>query len=104
MAFNVPASSGLSDRAQAKPKRSEEIVCKSAGEETLLYDPSTDSIHILNPTALLVWQLCDGRHSPAEIEVILRDRFAGTARRDVAADVTSTLALLETEGLTTTLS
>jgi hypothetical protein len=104
LAHNLPASSGLSDKAQAKPKRRVDIISKSAGDETLLYDPATDSIHVLNPTALLVWQLCDGRHSPSEMEAVLRDRFAGTAERDIAADVAATLALFETEGLTTTFS
>lgn len=45
------------------PCRKSSITARDLDEETMLYDPETKQVHILNKTALLVWQLCDGRHS-----------------------------------------
>jgi hypothetical protein len=91
----------MGDETQMKPYKRDDVVCKSARRETLLYDPVTDSVHVLNPTALIVWELCDGHHTPAEMEAALRARFGGTAKQDVAGDVQAVLALFENEGLIT---
>jgi len=37
------------------------------GEEMVLYDPETESIHTLNPTAHFIWNLCDGNHAMEDI-------------------------------------
>lgn len=81
------------------PRRRADVVCQSAGEETLLYDPLTDAVHVLNPTALAVWELCDGQHTLDDIEAHLRARFGGTAGQDLAGDVEAALATFEKEGL-----
>ena len=36
-------------------------------DERLLYDADAGVIHLLNPTASLIWSLCDGRHGVAEM-------------------------------------
>lgn len=94
----------MGNKTQARVQKRADVICKSARSETLLYDPVTDSVHVLNPTALTVWELCDGQHTPAEMEATLRARFSGAAERDVAGDVKAVLALFETEGLITHLS
>jgi len=58
-----------------------------------------DTVHVLNPAALVVWELCDGQHTPAEIEAALRARFAGTEGQDLSGDVQATLARYQAEGL-----
>lgn len=30
-------------------------------EELSLYDPRVEMVHILNPTAAVIWRMCDGR-------------------------------------------
>lgn len=89
------------DQSRGTLRQRPDIVCKSAGRETLLYDPVRDSIHILNPTARLVWELCDGQHTPTEIEAALRARFAPAPEQDVAGDIQAVLELFEAEGLIT---
>jgi hypothetical protein len=96
-----PMDISMDDKIQAKLQKRSDVICKSAGGEMLLYDPTADSVHVLNSTALIVWELCDGQHSPAEMEAILRGRFSGTAERDLAGDVKTVLALFEAEGLVT---
>ncbi len=91
----------MSDSIRAIPCQKPDIICKSAGLETLLYDPARDVVHILNPTALAVWDLCDGQHTPAQIAAELRARFATVEGQDVAGDVQAVLALLHREGLIT---
>jgi hypothetical protein len=79
------------------PQRRDDVVSQPAGGETLLYDPVADAVHVLNATALAVWELCDGQHTAAQIETALRARFAGTGSRDVAGDVADTLARFQAE-------
>ena len=35
--------------------------------ESVLFDPTTDTIYALNPTAALIWDYCDGLHKVSEI-------------------------------------
>lgn len=51
------------------------IIVKDMGEETVLYNPDTRKIHILNNTALFIWQLCDGRHSIEDISAAVVAKF-----------------------------
>ena len=75
------------------------MVCQAAGDETLLYDPIGDTVHVLNSTALAVWALCDGQHTRAGIEGAFRARSAGTEGLDLSGSVQTTLARLNAEGL-----
>jgi PqqD family protein of HPr-rel-A system len=81
------------------PCRRADVVYQSAGEETLLYDPLADAVHVLNPTALAVWELCDGQHTLADIEAYLRVHFGDPVGQDVAGDVEAVLDTFEKEGL-----
>jgi hypothetical protein len=69
------------------PMQREGLTIVSAGDETLIYDPPADKVHVLNPTALLIWQQCDGKHTPEEIADNLKSRFASVEDRDLLADV-----------------
>ncbi len=81
------------------PRRRTDLVQQVAGAETLLYDPATDTVHALNASAAAVWELCDARHSPAEMAQALQNAFAGTKGRDVFGDVRAVLAELRGAGL-----
>jgi hypothetical protein len=69
------------------------------GEETFLYRAETEAIHVLNPTARLIWELCDGEHTLADIEQALRTSFDIPAERNVIADIRQTLELFASKGL-----
>ncbi|MGC8780583.1 MAG: PqqD family peptide modification chaperone [Anaerolineae bacterium] len=87
------------DSTAALPVRNSRMIHQRAGKDTLLYDPDTDRIHLLNPTALAIWEQCDGRHTPAEIAAYLAAAFARTSDRDLLADVHAALASFAEGGL-----
>ncbi len=67
--------------------------------EILLAHPGTTKTIYLNPTAALVWQLCNGQHTTAEIAELLQDAFPD-AEGSIVDEVEVTLQrLLEHEAI-----
>jgi len=81
------------------PRQNPDVVLEMAERDTLLYDPRTDSVHILNPAARQIWDLCDGEHTPSAMAAHLRARFSAGPEHDVDVDVQNILALFMREGL-----
>lgn len=50
-----------------RPIRNPQVWLRQAGRENVLYNPSTESVHLLNNTALAIWELCDGETNPQEM-------------------------------------
>ena len=50
------------------PQARDDVVFRQTGDEWLLYDPSTDDIHVLNLSAALVWTFCTGENRVEEIQ------------------------------------
>jgi hypothetical protein len=82
-----------------KPIRNPDIIARQIDNETLLYTPDRGNIYKLNPTARLIWELCDGAHSLQEIEQTLRASFAVGSEHEVMADIQHTLKLFADRGL-----
>ena len=57
------------------PERLPNINEYEVEEEVVLYDPRSDAAHILNPTATVVWWLCDGDHKITDIARELGDLY-----------------------------
>ena len=74
-----------------RPLQRDDIICRDMGTETLLYDAEAEAIHVLNPTALLIWNLCDGDHSLQDMQEELRAAFSLMAEHDVLADIQRTV-------------
>jgi hypothetical protein len=87
------------ESASARPLRRADVIAQRAGRDTLLYDPMADAVHVLNPTAWTIWELCDGKHTPDDMAAHLRVCFAGASDRDVGAGVKLALCTFEHEGL-----
>jgi hypothetical protein len=89
------------------PQRRSELLVERAGLEVLIYSASQaappagagGAVHALNPTAALIWDLCDGARNLAEIESAVRLAFSVPAERDLAADVRATIAEFQVKGL-----
>lgn len=66
-----------------------DIVVRPEGDEgeVLLFDPETERIKVLNHTGFLVWNLCDGQHTQADVADSLSEEYASVARDLVVADV-----------------
>jgi hypothetical protein len=65
----------------------------------MLYDPEREAVHILNPTAKLIWETCTGDHTVADIVAAIRRQYAGTEGIDVHTQVQRTLDTFATRGL-----
>ena len=69
------------------------------GQETVLYDKQTEAIHVLNPTAILVWDLCDGEHSLENMEKAIRNEFSVSEERTISQDIQGVIDRFFKEGL-----
>lgn len=54
------------------PMRKAGLFSAEVDEQTLIYDSAGDHTHCLNPQALKVWKLCDGRHSRNDMVLALK--------------------------------
>jgi hypothetical protein len=81
------------------PLQNMDLLTSEVDDELILYNSTFEVLHVLNPTAKLVWELCDAQHSPEEMAMIMRERFLIQPERDVLADVMNTLAVFTEKGL-----
>lgn len=70
-----------------KPKRKENITIQDLGDETLIYDPEKENVHILNSTAQMIWNLCDGHHTLEEIHKHLIKNYPNVLQSDLLMDL-----------------
>ena len=85
MTNHTALQSGLSTRC---PKQAAGIVEYEIEDEVVLYDPRSDAVHTLSPTAAVVWWLCDGDRGVDDISRELGDLYElrpQQVRRDVGA-------------------
>lgn len=85
----------------SQPKQQAGLVAERSGREIVIYRAGAPggTIFSLNPTAALVWDLCDGAHTLDDIELAVRGSFAVAAQHPVAADVAETVASFRAHGL-----
>lgn len=73
------------------PKQSKTVHVEMLNDELCLYDWQRKEVHALNPTAALVWQMCDGQTSPAQM--------AGRLKSDLTPAQTKALVWASLEQL-----
>jgi hypothetical protein len=68
--------------------------------ELIIYDPRSQRVHALNPTAAVIWMACaDGQDRSVAVD-LLCERF-GEDRASIERDVAATVEMFLTEGLLT---
>ena len=77
----------------------QDLLAKPVGEELILYDPTSEVIHVLNITAATIFKLCDGSHTHFEITKALQASFDGVDSVQASSDVKRTLDILKTKQL-----
>ncbi len=82
-----------------KPIRKTDVRMKVVGGESVLYRTNEKAVHVLNATAKLIWELCDGKHTETDIEKAIRSNFSVPKNHDVVADVRNTLEGFATKNL-----
>jgi len=75
------------------------IIAKDMDSELMLYETEKDSIHVLNPTARLVYDLYKKGMNPTEIDQEMRKSFQADDSRDLYADVMRCLEELRSKQL-----
>ena len=83
----------------SKPLRVSNIIVQEAGTELVLSSIEGKAIHVLNPTARFIWNLCDGQHTLEAIEQSVRASFAVSENHDVRGDIQRTLKELADKGM-----
>jgi Coenzyme PQQ synthesis protein D (PqqD) len=66
-------------------------------EESILYDTATHNVIYLDPSALVIWRLCDGERSVGEIASLI-ERAYPQQRDSIADDVRKTVDALANAG------
>ncbi len=74
-----------------RPVKKTNLKVEKIGSEAVLYNGDQKAIHVLNPTAQVIWELCDGNYTVEEIEQEIRKRFAVPEGVDVLGDIRQTL-------------
>ncbi len=81
-----------------KPTRLENVMERRVGNDRMLYDAAGRAVHVLNETALFVWQRCDGEHSVQDI--ISEAASVYTISTDkIQGDIEECMAALRSKGL-----
>lgn len=64
---------------------------RQSEDENVIVDPDNSSLHVLNDTALALWELCNGQNTVEEMIIAvceLCDEPADVVRRDVESTLT----------------
>ena len=80
------------------PKRRDDVKTWELDGEAVVYDNKSGMGHVLNPTALRIWSLCDGKRSTEEIEKLMVDSYP-RSQQSIARDVRQTVQQLSEIGL-----
>ncbi len=86
------------DWSHATPLRRGQAWVQRDGDETAVYNPDTGMLHLLNASALAIWELCDGHTTAAEMAEAVAV-VTGLAPDASAADVEVALTSLLAAGL-----
>ena len=74
------------------PRQKTGILVRKIGQETMLYDPDLEMIHILNATAESVWNRCDGKTKIDEIKQEIKGDYLLTQDYDFIGDIRQILS------------
>jgi Coenzyme PQQ synthesis protein D (PqqD) len=79
------------------PKHIDDLDINPADDGYIIYQPDQDRVHYLNPTAVFILELCNGRNSVEEIVELLQQAYGlGEAPEQVVQEA---IAKLKAEGL-----
>ena len=88
----------IEDWAHTRPLRRGQAWVQRDGEETAVYNEGSGQLHIVNASALAIWELCDGETTPKEMAEAISE-LTGLGLEASAADVHRALLRLADAGL-----
>ncbi len=82
-----------------KPKQKPDYYLEEIEGELLLYHPGQTTLIYCNTIASLIWQLCDGQRTIAEITALLKAAYSdGDQSQTIEAEVIATLRQFQQHG------
>jgi len=57
------------------PKHIDDLDLSPADDGYIIYQPLSDRVHFLNPTAVLILELCNGENSPEQIVDLVKQAY-----------------------------
>jgi|SRR5947209_15935845 len=80
------------------PAQIEGLDIKPADDGYIIYQPDQDRVHFLNPTAVFILELCNGKNSVEEIVELVKQAY-GLDDEPVSKVVSDALGSMKAEGL-----
>ena len=80
--------------SELRPTRIGEVWIRREGDETAVFNRSSGHLIHLNPTALAIWEMCDGETEVTEIVDAIVE-LTGRQRSAVMAEVETTVESLK---------
>lgn len=74
-----------------RPAKCAEVLELDMGDGLILYNHDSSLVHHLNPSAALVWQLCDGEASVGQLAIEIADEY-GLKSPNVLEQVSGVIA------------
>lgn len=87
------------ERDVVLPRRREGLIIESLGAETSVYDEEGRRVHVLNETAALVFEHCDGHTRRRDLLAKLLELYEGADAATLDADLEEILGQFEAESL-----
>jgi hypothetical protein len=81
-----------------RPQRRKGLWIRQVEGETSIFDPETQAVHLLNDTALAIWEQCDGQTLPSEMVAAICE-LSALPEDVVTEDVARVLDGLDRSGL-----
>ena len=100
MGGNAGTTSSGGDRIRDRyvPRKRDDVLALDMGDGVILYDHDASLVHHLNPSASIVWHLCDGDADGAELAAEISEEY-GLDHEVVAGQVEDCIRELDALGL-----
>jgi hypothetical protein len=86
-------------KLESNPSARGDLHLQDLGTELMLYDPKNDTAHVLNHTAMVIFKLCDGKHSLKDIVSEVKDKFKVEDGYDLSRDIIGFIEEFKEKGL-----
>jgi hypothetical protein len=84
--------------SSAKFQMTQDTIVKSFDDSTALVSMKTNRIHVLNPTATLIWKFICAGSSRSEMQALIQKEFQ-VDENEVSNEIDALLKQLQDEGL-----
>lgn len=88
----------MTEPAAARPRKRGQAWVQRDGDQTAVFNPDTGMLHMLNPSALAIWEMCDGETTPTEMAEAI-DEVTRLGTESTMSDVEIALSSLRAAGL-----